>query len=744
MLFRSYNFNVTDSAYTGASTNWDLYLFDIQTYTNITLNQSVSSTELPATSYIKGKSSGASAYVVSAGAGTSVINVRQTSGSFSIGEQILINGTELYLRTILSIRSYTIDDVKSVHQPQPTGFTTSFISDTQLDKVVRSGTLSITASSGGISTVTISSPETFSGIKTDNIIRYQRPGISTEVYNRVVSISPSLTSITLSGVSSVTSICDGSLPGTALTITGYSIGVPKIRNEEKGFLYAELANSNISSTNLSSSTITFSAQTNTNLTPSSNTLVVDTGKFNLGINSTTARFEAFDEERYSIAYTDGTIEALTSDKVVLSANSQQVTFSNVSNKQISSINATFVKSGIQSKIKQFNRSKTINITLSKNPQSGVSANTSINDGLTYNQYYGLRVQDEEICLNYPDVVKVIAIYESLDANAPVLDKLSFSSIVNVDTNAIIGENIVGSTSNAIARIVNKPSSNVLGIVYLNNNRFSELENVTFEESNIKTQITTVTLGKYNNITFKYSLDKGQKEQYYDYSKLVRKTGESAPSKQLLVVFDYYSVPSGDTGDVFTVNSYDGQRFLSDIPNIGKNNVRASDTLDFRPRVSVFSSTASSPFEFASRSFGSEPKIIVSPNEGALIGYDFYLGRIDKLYLDKFGVFTVVQGTPSTDPKPPSNPSEVMEIATITLPPYLYNPKDAQVSLVDNRRYTMRDIGKLEDRIENLEQVTSLSLLEVDTKTLQIQDSDGLSRFKSGFFVDDFKIGRAHV
>ena len=51
---------------------------------------------------------------------------------------------------------------------------------------------------------------------------------------------------------------------------------------------------------------------------------------------------------------------------------------------------------------------------------------------------------------------------------------------------------------------------------------------------------------------------------------------------------------------------------------------------------------------------------------------------------------------------------------------------------------MRDIGKLEDRIENLEELTSLSLLELDTKTLQVQDADGLSRFKTGFFVDDFK------
>ena len=28
-------------------------------------------------------------------------------------------------------------------------------------------------------------------------------------------------------------------------------------------------------------------------------------------------------------------------------------------------------------------------------------------------------------------------------------------------------------------------------------------------------------------------------------------------------------------------------------------------------------------------------------------------------------------------------------------------------VIDNRRYTMRDIGELEDRIENLEELTSL-------------------------------------
>jgi hypothetical protein len=251
-------------------------------------------------------------------------------------------------------------------------------------------------------------------------------------------------------------------------------------------------------------------------------------------------------------------------------------------------------------------------------------------------------------------------------------------------------------------------------------------------------LNLLLLGKYKDVTNSYSLNKGQKDQYYDYSRIVRNKDTAEPSKQLLIVFDYYSIPSNDNGDVFTVLSYNEDRFLTDIPTIGPRLVRSSDTLDFRPRVPVFSGTGSSPFDFSSRNLTTEPKLILSANESSLIGYDYYLPRIDKLYLDRFGNFIVEKGVSAKDPKEPSKNDAVMEIATIKLPPYLYNPSDAILSLVDNRRYTMRDIGLIEDRVENLERVTSLSLLEINTQTLQIQDSEGRNRFKSGFFVDDFK------
>ncbi len=51
---------------------------------------------------------------------------------------------------------------------------------------------------------------------------------------------------------------------------------------------------------------------------------------------------------------------------------------------------------------------------------------------------------------------------------------------------------------------------------------------------------------------------------------------------------------------------------------------------------------------------------------------------------------------------------------------------------------MLDIGNLENRIENLETVTTLSLLEAKTEALTVKDPDtGLDKFKTGFAVDNF-------
>jgi hypothetical protein len=79
----------------------------------------------------------------------------------------------------------------------------------------------------------------------------------------------------------------------------------------------------------------------------------------------------------------------------------------------------------------------------------------------------------------------------------------------------------------------------------------------------------------------------------------------------------------------------------------------------------------------------------------------------------------------------------MHLYTLEIPAYTLSTEDITIKKVDNKRYTMRDIGKLESRIENLEYYTQLSLLETQAQNLQIQDAEGFDRFKNGFVVDNF-------
>ena len=79
----------------------------------------------------------------------------------------------------------------------------------------------------------------------------------------------------------------------------------------------------------------------------------------------------------------------------------------------------------------------------------------------------------------------------------------------------------------------------------------------------------------------------------------------------------------------------------------------------------------------------------------------------------------------------------MHLYTLELDNYTLSTEDVTIKKVDNRRYTMRDIGKLENRIENLEYYTQLNILEQSAQSLQIQDADGFDRFKNGFIVDNF-------
>tara|TARA_Y100000992_G_scaffold302647_1_gene277931 strand:+ start:1617 stop:8993 length:7377 start_codon:yes stop_codon:yes gene_type:complete len=724
---RVYSFNLEDAPYNinDASVKWELRLFDAQTNTDLVLNQSISNTELPEGSFVKGKNSGASGFAVGAGGGSTVVSLNETSGSFNVGEQIQINGVD-FPRTIGIKTEYTAQNIRSIEDGS------NLKGDVVIEKFSLPNAISEVSVAAGIATASLS--QGFKGLRKGSLVVYRKSGSTLDTFNKVSSVNANGT-ITLVATPGVAGVYDGTLTTVTETVNMF-LGAPLVRGT--GALYVPL-NPNIADVDLTNSKIKITKQISKNA--NSNQLTINTSDIT---DVSDVIFDTFDQERYTMSTaSNGQPLTITNDTFSYGADGTSVTFTNIAANDSKTVNVSLIKNKVKSKIKQYNRSQKLNVTRSKNAESGSVAGGnggSIADGLTFDARYGLRVQDEEISLNYPDVAKFLAVYESTNTSAPVLDKLTFTSTVAVHSNAIIGENLISKETNTIARVVSSPSNNVLEIVYITSGKFQTGELVEFEESNIISNIESIDIGKYKNVTTSFTLDKGQRDEFYDYSRLIRNRNVSEPSGQLLVVFDYYSV-SSDDGDVFTVRSYDEDRFSKDIPNIGEFNIRATDTFDFRPRVSVYnpSTDTGSPFEFSARDFsGTSILNYFTPNESSTASYKFYLGREDKVYMNKFGEFVYEKGVSALDPKPPIKVAELMELATISLPPYLYTPQDAILTLIDNRRFTMRDIGNIEDRVTNLEETTTLSLLEVSAQTLEIQDEEGRNRFKSGLFAEPFK------
>ena len=730
---RAYSFNLEDAPYTNDATRWELRLFDIQTNTDLVLNQAVSNTEMPAGSFIKGKNSGARGCSISAGGGSVVVPINQTSGTFSEGEQIQVNGIDIS-RTVGVATAHTVQDIKSVKEG------TTFQADTVLERFKLPNNIeTVNITSGGIVTA---GSKLFTGLKKGDIVRYFKTtgSAAEETFNEVSNVSADGKTLTVVAISpNVTGVFNGALPSSTITVSMF-LGAPLISG--RGSLYSQLSNDNVATVDLTRSKLKVSRKLTKN--SSSGVLTVDMSS-DFGFAASEAIFETFDQERYTLLDNNNAPIAITKDKFTYANNGEAIEINSGGANLSKTIDVTIIKNKIKSKLKEYKRSQVLNVTRSKYAKSG-SVNvglgaSTIADGLIFDQRYGLRLQDETISLNYPDAVQVLAIYESINTDAPKLDVLQFTSTADVTTNAIIGENIIGENSKIVARVVGKPNTNKLSIIYQTPDKFNVGESVVFSESNIKTNVQSVEIGVFKDITNSYTLDKGQRDQFYDYSRIIRNKNTPEPKGPLLIVFDYYSVASNDTGDVFTVFSYDEERYTDDIPLIGDREVRATDTYAFRPRVSVYdpSSDTGSPFEFKHRDFSGTSVIeYVKPDETVSATYEYYLPRVDRVYLNKFGDFVYEKGISSLDPKPPVKNDEVMQLGTIELPPYLYNTQNAALTLDDNRRFTMRDIGDIEDRVSNLEETTTLSLLEVNAQSLQIQDEEGKNRFKSGFFADAFR------
>ena len=304
--------------------------------------------------------------------------------------------------------------------------------------------------------------------------------------------------------------------------------------------------------------------------------------------------------------------------------------------------------------------------------------------------YGLNNED---VLIYTTIIKT---------NPTAKTKTTTASSVSYTTSTDCQATVVSLGVADVYQIANvKMSANVFGTAYNESNAF--------------------------DVSDYYTLETGQTPTYYGISKIKLKPGKPTPTGPIQINYNYYT---HGAGDYFSVESYPS---YENIPVFNDNGTTYDlrDSLDLRPRISNdginFKNTGAVRNEFLdyANDFSTD--------------YSYYLPRIDKIYLTGDGKITYREGSSSLDPVEPQAPSDAMSLYVIEHPAYGFDiNKDSTFYPVDQKRYTMKDIGKLENRIKNLEYYTTLSLLELDTAVFSVKDSFGLDRFKNGFVVESFR------
>jgi hypothetical protein len=131
-------------------------------------------------------------------------------------------------------------------------------------------------------------------------------------------------------------------------------------------------------------------------------------------------------------------------------------------------------------------------------------------------------------------------------------------------------------------------------------------------------------------------------------------------------------------------------------------------------------------------------------------YDYYLARKDAVSITANGAFHVTKGQAAVFPEAPHIEATDLLLYRLTIPAYTLVdgagiPTNVTVKSYDYKRYTMRDIAKVDDRVKRVEYYTALSQLERLTLDTTELDADDNERFKNGIVVDNFtSTGTAHV
>jgi len=687
---------------------YKLYMFDIRPFTKLTLSGTPSPTLIASHAnggvLITGATSGATGFVFESGTSVTSINLTNVAGTFVVGEKLVASDSSEVGGiietvgdvdiTVATVTSNTFSDLRSVHmQDIDNGqdFTADFVLEAasgEEGSIILDGTDGNGADAG-------------SDVIEEEDLGIEAIGRETPTFARLKDAQKnrSIFKLPKKVIKTLLTASNGGATDTQYTVRRQFVG-----------------------TTNASGVVTFSA----------------------GSNETFASFAEKDFTMSILAAGDGS--GVQGDLVTLSGKTSGVGTAalTVTDDTILAdsakvkLFATILKTSVSHKTKTTNLMKQVKVV------------TGATDA------FGTRPTDKTVSLGRADVFNLAAVFDSedvsVDASAPTL------TIGTISGTFTRGEKITGSFSGATARIIS--TSSPISFVSTNNTKFSTFDTIT-GESSTATGIVSATTDGSDVVTSRYTLDTGQRDNYYDIARIVRRPGSSAPTGRLLVIHDYLEHGSGD---VMTVDSYTdvaNQMDFEDIPTYSATKVDPDapkpsgdfplmDTYDFRPRVEDIlgaSSTLSTIDEITGNSFdffhrqydgaGSSTVDVCKPGSTIQSDFEFFLSKIAVVSMDAEGFINVVEGVGAEEPITPKSPDSSMKLATLFLPAFTFKPTDVQIQRERNQRFTMKDIGEIERRLDHVEYYTALNLLERDAESFEVTDANGLSRFKSGFVVDNF-------
>lgn len=434
--------------------------------------------------------------------------------------------------------------------------------------------------------------------------------------------------------------------------------------------------------------------------------------------------------------------------------------------------------------------------------------------------------NQKLSLGRTKVSKIHAVYIGTQTS---VDNIFPNILLDSTLSLLPGEIIVGTDSSAKGKVISV-SSNKVYFVYESDTIFNAGEIITSLTSNLTGTIVPVSNTNLNptkegrqNKKPKFKLDRGQTQNSFEYSSLVKRdvSFNIPPTRNsseldsviyanstayalgdfVLVGNNVYEVTTGGTsaasgsgptgtgtgitdgtvvfdfkveekpnciwvvfdefvdtvpGTFSTANSYYNADF-DDIPSCRFGGVKyyLSDLIDFRINqnpITTGTGLINNPFEINTTSiiantnlfnFGNSNFVNLPNNQVLASGYaitkkiEYYLSKTTDIYLSSDGEFVTKDRIESTADNGSIGINNCMKLLTLTIPAYTRELRDIEIDRSTNKRYTMKDIGNLENRLNNVEYYTQLSLLETDTSNLFIPDGGNLNRLKNGFIVDNF-------